>query len=380
MWRDTAAGFEFLAEVEEQATVAETLEVLRQSAACLPIAAVFCGLDTGVMLADVLAQHLQLRGNRPMARGDKQVQQDAVKAANLRSTRSVKGTDWNSVKAFAETEGFPIIIKPAEAAGSYGVKLCHNACEAETHFRQLSWQLQGRRNREVLLQEYLKGAQYVVDHVSRDGVHKTTMVWDCDRGPFNGGYVCFQQQCVAADTAVARQLIAYTRACLDALSITEGATHAEVMMTETGPCLVEVNLRCHGAGGVWMPVARAFAGYTQVDAYVDALGDGASPFEQLPDVPPSGSKGSGLLLPLLAYHDGHVGSTHFEKVRELQSVLLVKECVHPGTRVEKTRDDLGLVGLCALWHRDPAVLASDVEAIREMDQKGSILVLHNEAT
>ena len=51
---------------------------------------------------------------------------------------------------------------------------------------------------------------------------------DCDRGPFNGGYVCFQQQCVAADTVVARQLIAYTRACLDALSITEGATHAEV--------------------------------------------------------------------------------------------------------------------------------------------------------
>lgn len=205
VWRDTAAGFEFLAEVEEQATVAETLEVLRQSAACLPIA----------------------------------------------------------------------------------------ACEAETHFRQLSWQLQlqGRRNREVLLQEYLKGTQYVVDHVSRDGVHKTTMVWVCDRGPANGGYVCFQQQRVTADTAVARQVIAYTRACLDALSITEGATHAEVMMTETGPCLVEVNLRCHGAGGVWMPVARAFAGYTQVDAYVDALGDGAAPFEQLPDVPPSGSKG-----------------------------------------------------------------------------------------
>ena len=84
-------------------------------------------------------------------------------------------------------------------------------------------------------------------------------------------------------------------------------------------------------------------------------------------------------MPLSSYHDGHIRSTHFEKVRELQSVLLVKECVHPGTRVEKTRDDLGYVGMCALWHRDPAVLASDVEAIREMEQKGSILVLHNEA-
>ena len=100
-----------------------------------------------------------------------------MKVANLRSTRSVKGTGWNSVKTFVETERFPIIIKPAESAGSYGVKLCHNAFEAEAHFHQLSWQLQGRRNREVLLQEYLRGRQYVVDHVSRDGVHKTTMVW-----------------------------------------------------------------------------------------------------------------------------------------------------------------------------------------------------------
>eukprot|EP00434_Breviolum_minutum_P046714 symbB.v1.2.042722.t1/scaffold10833.1/size1476/1 len=34
---------------------------------------------------------------------------------------------------------------------------------------------------------------------------------------------------------VAQQLIAYTRGCLDALRITNGATHTEVMMTETGP-------------------------------------------------------------------------------------------------------------------------------------------------
>ena len=56
-------------QVEEQATMAETLEVLRQSAACLPLAAVFCGMDSGVMLTDSLAEPLQLRGNRPMARG-----------------------------------------------------------------------------------------------------------------------------------------------------------------------------------------------------------------------------------------------------------------------------------------------------------------------
>lgn len=38
---------------------------------------------------------------------------------------------------------------------------------------------------------------------------------------------------------------------------------AQVMMTETGPCLVEVNSRCHGVAGSWMPLAHAMTGYTQ---------------------------------------------------------------------------------------------------------------------
>jgi drug/metabolite transporter superfamily protein YnfA len=41
---------------------------------------------------------------------------------------------------------------------------------------------------------------------------------------------------------------------------------SQVMMTETGPCLVEVNSRCHGAAGSWMPLARALTGYTQASA------------------------------------------------------------------------------------------------------------------
>ena len=35
----------------------------------------------------------------------------------------------------------------------------------------------GSQEAAVLLQEYLKGKEYIVDHVSRDGVHKTTLVW-----------------------------------------------------------------------------------------------------------------------------------------------------------------------------------------------------------
>ena len=38
----------------------------------------------------------------------------------------------------------------------------------------------------VLCQEFLKGKEYVVDHVSRDGVHKTAMIYVYDKRPANG--------------------------------------------------------------------------------------------------------------------------------------------------------------------------------------------------
>eukprot|EP00972_Heterocapsa_arctica_P082039 12091482-Heterocapsa_arctica.AAC.1 len=75
-----------------------------------------------------------LRGNSTRNgienRRDKQVQQDAVQLAGLRSVRSVCGKAWDEVEAFSKTEAFPIIVKPVASTGLDGVKLCHSIEEA----------------------------------------------------------------------------------------------------------------------------------------------------------------------------------------------------------------------------------------------------------
>ena len=135
-----------------------------------------CGGETGVKVTDALSELMGLRGNTTKDgmenRRDKQVQQDAVKAAGLRSVHSVCGKDWEEVKGFTEIETFPIIVKPVESAGSDGVKLCHTPSEAEAHFHLLmsSQRKCGAQGAAVLLQEYLKGTEYIVDCVSRDCV------------------------------------------------------------------------------------------------------------------------------------------------------------------------------------------------------------------
>jgi biotin carboxylase len=79
------------------------------------------------------------------------------------------------VEEFLHTEPYPIVVKPVESAGSDGVKLCHSYEEATQHFDLLmhSQRKVGHRDgAAVLCQEFLRGTEYVVDTVSRDGIHK----------------------------------------------------------------------------------------------------------------------------------------------------------------------------------------------------------------
>lgn len=70
-----------------------------------------------------------------------------------------------------------------------------------------------------------------------------------------------------SDKAVIDVLVPYARGVLDALGIRHGPSHGEVMLTKTGPCLVEMNCRTHGGDGAWVPLARALTGgYSQVCA------------------------------------------------------------------------------------------------------------------
>ena len=114
--------------------------------------------------------------------------------------------------------------------------------QARDHFEFLrkSSRWCGAQGCGILLQEYLLGTEYIIDHVSCDGVHKTTMLWMYDSQVVNGSRVCVAQQPISSDTFIGKELIEYTRNCLDALCVCNGASHTEVMWTSSGPCLVEV--------------------------------------------------------------------------------------------------------------------------------------------
>merc|ERR1740138_483046 len=312
-------------QLSEEKTVEETSEAVRQACGEFELAAVVVGGESGVPLADALSEHLGVRtnGTQIPQRRDKKIQQELVKAAGLRSVRQAGGTCLEDVEEFLRTEQMPVVVKPVESAGSDGVKLCHSEEEAREHFEVLmgAQQKVGSQGAAVLCQEFLRGKEYVVDHVSMDGVHKTVMIWVYDKRAVNGApFVYHGVLPVPSDSQEAQVLIPYVRGVLDALQIRNGATHGEVMMTPDGPCLVEMNSRLHGGDGHWAPLARALTGgYSQVDADIDAFLDEEA-FEAIPDAPPTPFKAAGQEVILVSMSRGRVVSTPgFDKIRKLRS-------------------------------------------------------------
>ncbi len=122
------------------------------------------------------------------------------------------------------------VLKPTDSAGSDGVKLCSSINEAKEHFQYLLTveAVNGGRNTQVLCQEFLSGKEYVVDHVSRNGVHKTMMVWVYDKRQANNSqFVYFGMLPVDPQSEEAQILIPYVRKVLDALGMAHGVRNLD---------------------------------------------------------------------------------------------------------------------------------------------------------
>ena len=371
-----AATLSYDVQLEEQETLAATAAMVRQAAAdrSYDIVAVVCGGEAGVDLADALSEKLGLltNGTDPANRRDKKVQQELIAKQGLRSVRQCGGKCLADVQEFLQTESYPVIVKPLDSAGSDGVKKCDSYEEAVAHFELLIGdyeKVNGGTCEEVLCQEFLKGKEYIIDHVSRDGEHKTVMVWLYDKRQANGAaFVYFGELPVDSESEEAKALIPYVRAVLDVLGVKNGPSHGEVIITDDGPCLVEINCRANGGNGTWQPLCKAIAGYSQVEAAVDAYLDEAK-FQKLPDRYPSPFLAQGQLVDLVSFSTGVVKATPgFEVMKNLPSFVFIETHVQAGTSVVPTVDLVTDIGCVVMMHADKEVLDRDIEVIRQMEK------------
>jgi len=133
----------------------------------------------------------------------------------------------------------------------------------------------------------LKGKEYVIDSASRDGVHKTVMVFNEDLRPANGEqFLYFGFKTMDPQDERTKAIISYANKVLDATGLRNGASDMEVFWIEEEgtPCVVDLNARWTALEW-WdgLKLENELAGHDQITATIQAYLDGDA-FNKIPNV------------------------------------------------------------------------------------------------
>ena len=353
----------------------------------LGVTEVIVGSEPGVSLQAELSSAF---GDSPVPedkielRRNKYLQSEAVRDAGLDAVHQTLAHTREDVEGFIGTveatgAAFKAVVKPVEGAGSDGVSICNSAEAVRAAFGRLEGtkNILGLDNYAVLCQEFLAGDEYVVDSVSRGGVHKVVALWRYDKRDYYGSPVVYhgmQLLNVESDPPLLSAMVCYVTSVLDALGVTDGAMHTEVMNTPRGPVLVEVNCRLHGGEGIWLPIAQACLHYTQVSALHDAH-FAPNDFAALPATPLCPMHQHGAWVTIRSPSDGTVTAIHherLERIRGLRSFLgeYFAPCISEGSRVRQTIDATTVHGCFNLAHEEQAVLEADYAVAQQLINDG----------
>ncbi|MCR4604490.1 MAG: ATP-grasp domain-containing protein [Eubacterium sp.] len=260
---------EFLVECD---TYDETLEMVRG----LKPRFILPGADLGVELSNKLASDLGLYGN-PIDRlpqmTNKFLMHKALTDAGIRGIRGKIIHNREEALSYYHEEGFTAcVLKPYRGASSVDVRICDSEEELLTAFDEVfaTGNYMGGDEEGMLLQECIKGTEYIVNTVSFGGNHKLSAIWKHSKKKVEGGGMVYNYtETLSRPETGCTELIRYAFDVLDAVGITYGNVHSEFMIDEKGPVLIEVNARPMGSD-MSAPFLDKIWGHHETDLALDA--------------------------------------------------------------------------------------------------------------
>jgi phosphoribosylamine---glycine ligase len=187
--------------------------------------------------------------------GSKGFTKDLCARYDIPTARYRRFTDVDAAKAYARSEGAPIVVKADGLAAGKGVTVAMSLAEAEAAIDDaLVANRFGAAGAEVVIEEFLEGEEASF-FVLSDGKHALPLAsaqdhkraFDGDKGPNTGGMGAYSPApCVTqeiADEVMARII----RPTLDGMAKDghpyKGVLYAGLMLTAKGPQLIEYNVR-----------------------------------------------------------------------------------------------------------------------------------------
>jgi biotin carboxylase len=182
--------------------------------------------------------------------------------------------DVDGALRVAEGIGFPVVVKPRDGAGAFGVRRCVSAEEVAAAVQSLLDDPGPGSLAGVLVEEYIDGPEFAVQTLTRSG---NTQILSVFRQHMTEPPVfvelSYEHPC-GLDEAQLANLEELMSAALDALGLRDWVSHTQVRLGADGFRVVEVNAR--RPGGRLVDMTTAVSGVDMVDA-VSRLALGLAP-------------------------------------------------------------------------------------------------------
>lgn len=175
--------------------------------------------------------------------------QMAIKKAGLRCIDTeIIANPEDALKFFSDHNSKEVVIKRTRGAASVGVTVCRSEEEITQAVKKNIALAKNRNNgSKVIVQEYISGTEYAIDTISCNGKHRTVSGLKYVKRITEDGHRIYDyDEYIDTGAAEYRYLSDYVFSVLDAIGITVGPVHTEIMVDENEPVLIEVNCRQTG--------------------------------------------------------------------------------------------------------------------------------------
>lgn len=276
----------------------------------LPIDAIISSAETGIMPAAHAAEKWRTRYPSPQQLGNaifKHHLRETLARHGIRSPR-FEVLDEEALFSGPKTITYPFVVKPVRGFAKQYSAICHTHADFTTYLQHLREDRANSKiidsvvSHEYIIEEYVTGTLHSAETIVREG--KVMLYATTTR--YRAHYYDLLELAAVMPSDLSNEkriaIQSYLQSIFDALQITIGLYHVELLMTEVGPVLVEINARMMGSVSPIMYKIQ-----TGQDAFAHLvrlhLGEEVTVNDQ-------GFSNAGITLAVAARNGGHI-SEHF---------------------------------------------------------------------
>ncbi len=252
--------------------------------------------------------------------------------------------------------GFPVIVKPVDNRGSFGVHRIDRLEDLQSAFFDA---VLNAHSREVLVEAYVEGIHVTVDGcVDQGGRHYNLAIATKKVTAGEKPIITEVYYPARLSSEITQHVLETNTRVIDVLGITDGLTHSEYIVDAKGRCfLVETANR----GGGVLTSAKIVPAISNVDVSMllvaNALGEAFN-------VAPAAS-GKHVMLAFFVFAPGKVLCIDgFDEAKNLCGVLHLQLLIKPGQTLTPPQSGAGRHGFAIVIGDSEADVISNFESIR----------------